>query len=74
MVHHLVGVSDDEQLSYAAAFADADDLDDHTANYLDQEDALVGGLHTRPQQPKGNTYGRKRSGRGSRSSRERRSA
>ena len=42
---------------------------------LDHEDALVGGLHSRPQQPKGNTYGRKRSGgRGSRNSRERRSA
>jgi hypothetical protein len=75
MVHHLVGVSDDEQLGYAAAFADMDELDEVTETYLDHEDALVGGLHSRPQQPKGNTYGRKRSGgRGSRNSRERRSA
>lgn len=75
MVHHLVGVADSEQLSYAAAFADAEfDIDHHTAAYLDHTDALVGGLHTRPAQPKGNTYGRKRSGRGSRMSREQRRA
>ena len=55
----------------AAEFADADyDIDTRTADCLDQEDAMVGGLHIRPQQPKGNTYGRKRSGR--RSSREQR--
>jgi len=72
MVHHLVGVSDSEQLAFAEAFASADyDIDHDTADYLDQTDAMVGGLHTRHQQPKGNTYGRKRSNRGSRSSRER---
>jgi len=64
------GLTPDDGNTTKGVHADYD-IDHDTADYLDQTDAMVGGLHTRHQQPKGNTYGRKRSNRGSRSSRER---
>jgi len=75
-MHHLVSVYDSEQLMHAQQFAGDPDrpelpIDDATAYYLDQEEALCSGLHVPGQKPKGSTYGRK-AARDGRPSRERR--
>ena len=70
-MNHAVSVYDSELLMQAQMYADLDHLDDNTALYLDQEEALVGGLHVPAQKPKGSTYGRKV--RSARQSRERKS-
>lgn len=60
-MHHLVSVSDSEQLMYAQQFADADyPIDDATAFYLDQEESMCGSLHVAASKAKGCTFGRKR--------------
>jgi len=68
-VHHLVDVHDSELEMLAAQFADADVPDEQEARYLDQEEALCGGLHVPAQKPKGCTYGRKGRGRAAREGR-----
>jgi len=70
MVHHLDSVYMSEQLMIAQQFAEADVPDEPFDRYLDQEEAMMAGLHMPAQKPKGLTYGRK----GGRPARDRRRA
>jgi len=60
-VHHLLSVSDSENLAYAEQFAEADvPIDDATSFGLDQQEALSEGLYQPSQRAKGCTYSRKK--------------